>query len=266
MSLLRRLLRPKPNPTKIDFVIAGTQKGGTTALDHYLRSHPGLCMAARKEVHFFDEDRYFNADHRPRRADYADYHALFPDDREGKVTGEATPIYMYWRDAPPRLREYRPDLRIILVLRNPVDRAFSHWNMERQRGGDDLDFWTAITTEEERCRSALPRQHRVWSYVDRGFYSRQIERLWLCFPPEQVLVLRNGELRQEPAATLARVCDFLGVDRLPAVAHEEVFAHPYAEGLSAREREYLCERYAEEIDRLEAMLGWDLDAWRRASD
>ena len=161
MSLLRRLLRPKPNPTKIDFVIAGTQKGGTTALDHYLRSHPGLCMAARKEVHFFDEDRHFTAEHRPRRAGYADYHALFPDDREGKVTGEATPIYMYWRDAPPRMREYRSDLRIILVLRNPIERAFSHWNMERQRGGDDLDFWTAITTEKERCRDALPRQQQM---------------------------------------------------------------------------------------------------------
>ncbi|HZR78058.1 MAG TPA: sulfotransferase domain-containing protein, partial [Chthoniobacterales bacterium] len=148
---------------RVDFVIGGTQKGGTSALDSFLRQHPGICMpTTRKELHFFDREE----DNR----DYKAYHANFQPQPQHRVTGEASPIYMYWETAPYRIWKYNPNMKWILALRNPVERAFSAWNMETKRGKEKLSFAQAIEKEADRCREALPLQHRVYSYVDRGLY------------------------------------------------------------------------------------------------
>ena len=147
---------------KIDFIICGTQKGGTSALDAYLRRHPEICMAISKEVHFFDNEKAF-CDGLP---DYSLYHSFFSPQPSHKLVGEATPVYMYWRDATRRIWQYNPNIKLIVVLRNPIDRAYSNWNMERLRNRDTVAFWEAIQNEEERCREALPYQHRIYSYIE----------------------------------------------------------------------------------------------------
>ena len=245
---------------RVAFVIAGTQKGGTSALDHYLRAHPRLCMASRKEAHFFDRDRLF----RWRWRAYSRYHSFFPALEVPRVLcGEATPIYMYWRSAPRRIRAYNPEMKVIVVLRNPLERAFSHWNMERDRGAEDLPFREALRKEGERRRAVAPRQDRVHSYVDRGFYCQQLERIWECFPQEQTLVLRTESLRADPGPCLDRICDFLGVERMPAVPPATVHARPYAVSLTPEEWHHLARVFAPEIERLEALLGWDCREWRQ---
>jgi len=152
-------------PDKVAFVIAGTQKGGTTALASYLYEHPEIGMPTVKEVHFFDTEEHFASPD----VDYAGYDAYFKPGVRGRVLGDATPIYMYWEPAPQRMRRYNPAMKLIMLLRNPVTRAYSHWNMERERQRDRLPFEQAVRTEEDRCRKALPLQHRSYSYVDRGF-------------------------------------------------------------------------------------------------
>ncbi len=241
----------------IDFVIAGVQKGGTTALDAYLRQHPELCMASRKETHFFDTDAYFQ----PEPVDYAAYHAFFQPGPRQRLCGEATPIYLYWQDAVRRMWRYHPGLKIIVILRNPISRAFSHWNMERDRKMETLPFGEALRAEVERCRAALPEQHRVFSYVDRGFYLEQLRRLWRYFPREQTLILRYEVLRDEPQATLDAVCRFLGVTGLPNVMRREVHARPYATAMTGAEWEDLRAVFEWEIRGLESVLGWDCQAW-----
>src|SRR3954470_22890344 len=101
-------------PMRVGFLIAGTQKGGTTALHAYLRDHPGVCMAEPKEVHFFDTETHFAGG----PVDYAPLHACFRP-QPGQVLGEATPITMYWDDAPRRVWEYNPAMKLVCVLRNP---------------------------------------------------------------------------------------------------------------------------------------------------
>src|SRR4051795_9448938 len=118
----------------INFVIGGTQKGGTSALDAFLRQHPQICMPeSRKELHFFDREENF-----ARPPKYRKYHANFRPGPGHRVTGEATPIYMYWDAAPARIWSYNPAMKWILVLRNPVERAFSAWNMETKRGAENV--------------------------------------------------------------------------------------------------------------------------------
>ncbi|MCE5262208.1 MAG: sulfotransferase domain-containing protein [Deltaproteobacteria bacterium] len=198
---------------KVDFVIAGAMKSGTSALDTYLREHTEICMATPKEVHFFDDEKLF----REARVDYDHYHSFFKPTEQHRRMGESTQIYMYWQDCPKRLWQYNPDMKIIIVLRNPIDRAHSMRNMQVVRGLETLSFWDALQKESERGRENLPFQSRRYSYMDRGFYVEQLRRVWKFFPPDQTLILKSENLKREPTATLNRIASFLGVSGLEEV-------------------------------------------------
>jgi hypothetical protein len=241
----------------VDFVICGAQKGGTSALDVYLRGHPNICMAEKKEVHFFDNEDAF----RNGTPNYSQYHSVFKPNSSARIFGEATPIYMYWRDAPRRMWQYNPKLKSIVLLRNPIERAYSQWNMKRLLGAESLTFWEAIQREPERCREALPYQHRVYSYVDRGFYLEQLRRLWSFFPNEQVLILKSEELRCQPVQTLQRVCEFLNVEPLNGIEPLNVHSRPYKSPMGQKERQHLRSIFELEIRGLERVLGWDCSSW-----
>lgn len=243
---------------RVQFLIAGTQKGGTSALDAYLRDHPGIAMASRKEVHFFDDDAQFAAGAAPS---YDAYERFFADAPAHAVAGEATPVYMYWRTAPARIRAYNPAMKLIVVLRNPITRAYSHWNMEHTRGADRLSFWRALRTEPIRCRFAWPTQHHVYSYVDRGYYTQQLARVWQTIPRAQTLVIRHERLKRDPQAVLDEVCAFLGVEPVRVITRKEVHTLAYAQAMAEREWRFLADRFAGEIRALERLLGWDCSAW-----
>lgn len=246
------------NDIIVNFLICGTQKGGTTALDGYLREHPQICMANSKEVHFFDNEDLF----RRGDPDYSIYHSNFSPASSHKIIGEATPIYMYWQDSPGRIWRYNSNMRLIVLLRNPIERAYSHWNMERYRNAESLSFWDAIKNERKRCREALPYQHRVFSYVDRGFYLHQLIRIWHYFGEDNVLVLKSENIKNRPQEALAKIYEFLGVDKLivtPRVEH----SIPYLSGMTDKEIGYLQSAFEFEIRGLERVLGWDCSDWLR---
>jgi hypothetical protein len=239
---------------RVDFVIGGTQKGGTSALDSFLRQHPEICMpATRKELHFFDREA--------ENTDYNAYHANFNSKPEHRVIGEASPIYMYWETAPSRIWKYNPKMKWILALRNPVERAFSAWNMETKRGKENLAFAEAIEKEPERCREALPLQHRVYSYIDRGFYADQVRRLFNIFGRDNVLVLLSEELRNEHQKTLRRVFEFLDVDPSFVPPEASVFEQEYSDKIEDQLRSRLIETFYSDIKELEKLLGRDLSEW-----
>jgi hypothetical protein len=246
---------------RVGFLVAGTQKGGTSALSSYLRRHPQICLANPKEVHLFDTEECFKW---PLVVRERFYHSYFMPGISSRILGETT-IYMYWYAAPRRIWEYNPRMKFILVLRNPIERAYSHWNMERDRQAESLSFFDAIKTERKRCREALPLQHRTYSYVDRGFYSDQIRRIWHFFPQEQTLFFKSEELRQNPRQVLHQIGQFLEIESFPPVEPKDVHSRPYISQLSAKERIYLAEIFASEIEELERMLGWDCGDWSRVS-
>ena len=244
----------------VDFVVAGAQRCGTTSLDLELRRHPRIAMpATRKELHFFDDDARFGAD----GADYGPYHASFSPRRPGVLRGEATPSYMYWRPAAARLARYNPAMKVIVVLRNPITRAFSHWNKERQRGRELLPFLDALRAEPARAAASSSGQDRRTSYVERGRYAAQLRRLAQCFPARQMLVLRSEALTDDRAQTLGRVAAFLDVPPFPSGAPIRANVRRYERPLRRDEWEWLAERFEAEIRDLEALLGWDCSAWLR---
>jgi len=207
----------------------------------------------KKELHFFDRE----ADD----TDYKKYHANFKPKPPQRMIGEASPIYMYWETAPYRIWKYNPKMKWILVLRNPVERAFSAWNMETKRGNEKLSFAEAIEKEPERCREALPLQHRVYSYLDRGFYAHQLRRLFNIFGEDNCLVLLNEELRNDHKKTLLRVFEFLGVDSSFVPPGASVFEQEYSDKIDNELRSRLIDIFCFDIKELEKLLGRDLSSW-----
>ncbi len=216
-----------------DFLIAGVPKAGTTALHAALTRHPGLFLPPVKEPKFFLSDGRPPAtggpgdvqtyqEHVWRRSDYE---ALFEPAPPGTSKGEATPFYLYDHGAHERIARLLPDARLILLLRDPVDRAHSNWTHLWNAGLEpEADFLTA-------CRAEPRRQAAGWAafchYVGLGRYGEQVRHLFEVFPREQVLLLRYRDLKDAPAATLDRVCAFLGVPTgvLTAIPRENVNRH-----------------------------------------
>jgi hypothetical protein len=244
-------------PWQVDFVIGGTMKGGTSALHAFLDQHPEIRMALGKEVHFFDTDEHYRAGVRP---DYDLYLRHFAPAPRTRLLGDATPIYLYWEPAPARVMAYNPRMKWVLLLRQPVERAYSHWNMLRQNGQEPLAFADALAQESSR-RAGLSGQCRVFSYLDRGYYARQLRRLFGEVPRRQVLVLRSEELRRDHDATLRRIFAFLGVDAGVRIGPAAIHQRRYGEPLSAELKRELTTRFIDDIRELEGMLGWDLSDW-----
>ena len=245
---------------KVSFVVAGAQKGGTTALDSYLREHPELCLPQRKELHFFDTDRYFATE----PVDYGPYHAAFAPGPSHRLLGEVTPAYLYWPTAAERIARYNPAMKLIVVLRNPVTRAFSQWNMARQNGREPLAFLDALKAEPERVRTLPLEKAKRFTYVARGFYAQQLKRLWSYFPREQTLAFKSEELQDSAAAVLARIAALLGIARFPAVEARSAHAREYDTTMSPEARRYLVSVFEADIRELERLLGWDCSTWLRS--
>src|SRR5205809_5579941 len=242
---------------KLDFIVAGAQKSGTTALNYYLKRHPQIALPVKKEVHFFDNDELFAGGN----VSYEPLHEMFRPARSGTIAGENTPIYIYWRPALPRIRNYNPAMKFVVILRSPIERAFSQWNMQRSRGNESFDFVEAVQAEARRIADAAPKQLRKFSYLDRGRYAEQLERAFRLFPRERFLVIKYEEFRARQSEVVEAVFRFLGLSppRFRAVEAHDI---PYARKLRDEERAAVREILQSEIGRLEALLGWDCSDWR----
>lgn len=247
--------------SNVDFLIVGAQKCGTTALAHYLRQHPEIYVAGansgQRSLHYFDRECNFERE----APDYSTYHRQFDPGPDVLVTGESTPAYIFWNAAPGRIWEYNPDIKLIAVLRNPITRAFSNWNMESQRGNEALDFHSACLEERARGFAALPSQDLVNAYIARGYYSHQVRRLQQFFPDEQLLFIKYEQLRQQPLTTINKTCQFLGVDVITDLQPASIHRRDYQRKLSQQEFQYLKSTFENDIKDLERLLGWDCSGW-----
>lgn len=252
---VRRLERSlPPEKQKVAFVIAGVQKGGTTVLKEYMDNHPELLFGRRKEIHFFDTPELFASD----PPDYRPYHAYFHAQDGRHMLGEATPEYVYAEGAMQRIHAYNPAMKNIVILRNPIDRAYSHWNMSYSKGHDSRPFSEVIGREPAGESGGGQPQS---SYIDRGFYSGQIETMRQFFPAVQTLILRQEDLRHDHNAMLSTIWDFLGVEPIGPVESLESNVGTYSARMTDEDRAFLRDLYRDEIKALESLLGWDCSNW-----
>ena len=242
---------------RLDFIVPGAQKSGTTALHYFLKKHPQIALPDRQEMHFFDDEEIFS-----RPVDHELLHRHFRPVAKSLTAGEVTPSYLYWKPAMERIWNYNPQIKLIMQLRNPADRAFAHWNMQRFKGREPLDFPEALKEEPRRIAKPLTTESRRFAYVDRGFYSEQLERVFKFFPREQVKIVKFEHFRDRKQKTLDEIFDFLGVKRLRITGDKDRNVVPYERAITSDERKYLSEVFSAEITKLEQMLGWDLADWK----
>jgi hypothetical protein len=253
-----------------DFLIIGAQRCGTTSLYRYLCSHPWIAPATKKETHYFDL-HYDRADRWYRRhfptwlyKRYCQY--LLKQDI---ITGEATPMYLFHPLSPHRIAGLLPDIKLIVLLRNPIDRAYSNYWHEVRRGNETLSFDEAIDHEPDRVQGERERiilhhgrcyapafwQH---SYLARGIYNDQL-RVWhKLYPREQFLILRSEDFYAAPAKTLDKVFDFLGLPSWELKDHT-IYQNGSYPQMPVPTRKKLKAYFQPHNERLYAFLGYDFD-------
>ena len=244
-------------------LIIGAQKGGTTSLFQYLARHPDVLPPFGKEIHYFD---FHHA------SGVRWYRGRFPYARElraGRLTLDATPYYLVHPLAPQRAAALLPGVKLIAVLRNPIDRALSHYQHEVRGGREPLSFAEAIDREPERLAGEEERlrnepgyyswNHHRYAYVHRGVYVEQIRRWLQHFPRSQLLVLPSEWLFGDPPAASAAAYEFLGL-RPHRLEHYKPFLQGnYERAMPADLRARLAAYFAPHNRELSRLLGQEFD-------
>ncbi|TCJ15543.1 sulfotransferase [Rubrobacter taiwanensis] len=199
-----------------NFLIIGAQKAGTTSLYYYLRQHPQVYMSPEKETHFFTylgERPVHGGPGRPATAiitDAEEYGRLFSGVAGEKAVGEASPSYLYSERAPERIKRYLPEARLIAILRQPAERAYSNFLHCLGSGREPLeDFAAALEAEDRRVAGGWGP---LWHYRRKGYYHEQLSRYYALFDPAQIRVYLYEDLREDAGEVLRDIFEFLEVD------------------------------------------------------
>lgn len=247
-----------------DFLVIGGMRCGTTSLFAYLADHPQVEPAIGKELQYFSV--FYDKGERW-------YRSHFPTPRNHGQTFEASPYYLYYPLTASRVAASLPHARFIALLRDPVERAFSHYTHSVERGVEKLSFRDAVAAEPARLEPfgsgdltsrAAHFALRSYSYVSRGRYAEQLARWYDHFAPEQVLVIKSESLYADPQATYARCLEFLG---LPVHQPTEFAVHTRPKPSMADQRRAaeptmreLRRSFAPLNEQVGQLLGWD-ETW-----
>lgn len=251
-------LRPGPRELPTYFIV-GAKRAGTTSLDEYIKAHPLVLRGLiEKGCRYYD----VNYDRGPGWF----HHQLLPvaevDRLERKlgarpILGESSPYYAFHPDAARRIAADVPDARLIFVLRDPVERAWSHHRYEVARGFETLEHAEAFAAEAERLADPDPavrdRNHRHFSYAARGRYAEQLVRLRSHFDAEQILVVESEQLFADPRATMAEVFAHLSLDPVPMASYSTFKGQP-ASAVPADAATMIREAVADDVERLKDLL------------
>lgn len=244
-----------------DFLIIGAMKSGTNTLYDYICQHPDVRRSATHEVHYFDNQYWKGMDW---------YRRQFPSEVCGPrtwITGESSPYYLFHPLVPERVAEALPAVRLLAVLRNPVDRAYSHYQHQRAMGREQLEFAEALAREPRRTHAKLAalsagsiRQSSAvqhFSYRARGRYAEQLGRWLGKFQRDQLCVLRAEELYEEPHAVMPRVFEFLRLRPMGNIGYRKLNARSYAT-MDPEIRAELSDYYRPHVRELSSLLGTDM--------
>jgi hypothetical protein len=259
--------------TMPNFLILGAAKAGTTALYHYIKQHPQICMSRTKETNFFalmDEPLDFRG---PGDQEYIGrfsvttlngYQEQFRNASSAPAIGEASPLYLYSPKAPGCIRRFVPDAKLIAILRNPIDRAYSAFlHLVRDGREPVTDFGEALRREEERIGD---RWEHIWHYTRMGLYHEQLTRYFQAFDRSQIKVYLYYDFRTDPIGVLRDVFRFLGVDEgfVPDTsARHNVTSLPLDRRppLPPEVRMELHEVFRDDTLKLQHLIGRDLSRW-----
>ncbi|MDD4950730.1 sulfotransferase [Sulfuricurvum sp.] len=283
------------------FIIVGAPKAGTTSLYHYLSEHPEVFMSEPKEVNFFSREEiveqglYYN-DFKAKNLD--EYKKLFADAENAKAIGEGSVSYLFYPNTPRKIKDILPDVKIIMLLREPVERGYSHYLMDYRLGLVSLSYDEIVNKSTHHKHAHLYYQQ----YVELGLYYEQVKRYLDLFGSEQVKIYFQEDLRQDTEKIILDLYDFLEIDRsiMPNIEREHnafsmpksnfvhrlyssyfirtIFSFIFSDGIKEKIKntffetkkkpkldetlkQQLLEIYRPDIQKLEQLIGRDLSDW-----
>lgn len=248
-----------------NFLIIGAARSGTSTLYKYMQSHPDIYLRPQKrpEPHFFFKESEY-----AKGIGYYEK-TWFADASDRRAVGEASTSYLFGPEVPRRIARHLPDARLIAVLRNPIDRAFSNYWHSVKSGIETLDFESAIEQENERTSAADKTalgELKPYAYMARGFYHAQISRYLSFMDRDELAIVIFDDLRDDTENVLRTLYRFLGVDpgvlpdRLDLTENRSV---PDSAIISKRMRRHLAQVFSDDVRRLGELLGRDLGHWLR---
>ena len=201
-----------------NFLIIGAAKSGTTSLYNYLSQHPQVYVKVKEPGFFAYEGQHVQLAGPEDQAgfekrviqDRVEYEELFDGITDEKAYGEASVAYLYLKEAATRIKHYIPDARMIVILRNPIDRAFSsYWHMRRDGREPLTTFEEGIAAEESRIKG---NWDYIWHYTQLGFYARQLALYYRLFPRENIATYLFEDFKRDPVNVVQSICRFLEID------------------------------------------------------
>ena len=201
-----------------NFRLVRAAKSGTTALYHYLRQHPDVFLTPIKETNFFAQkgkDLDFKGPkdnlvtHKKTITEIVDYKNQFINVTYEKAIGEICPSYLYFEDAPKNIKEHIPEVKIIVILREPVARAFSAWVHLTRDGREHLSFEEALADEPRRIKENWAE---IWHYKEESKYYNQLKRYYDSFPKENIKVVIYEDFKNNQMRVYGEICNFIGVN------------------------------------------------------
>ena len=254
-----------------DYMIIGAQKGGTTSLYMYLIDHPYIAPIFDKETHFFDINFHKGLPwYRTRFPTVVEKYYTRHIKKQDLITGEASPYYLFHPQAPSRVAKTLPAVKLIVLLRNPIDRAYSQYQHQtRQKGVEPLTFEEGLDCEEKRLAGETEKllkderyisfNHRHYSYMARSRYIEQLPAWMSLFPKEQLLILRSEDLYTNPSQIVRQTLEFLNVPISGMGMNYKPFNDARYTQMAPATRERLVEYFKPYNARLYELLGRDFD-------
>lgn len=244
--------RRKKNP--LHFILTGFDTTETPFLLNQIDKHPNIALASNPNCHFFDQKTdLFQA------LDTDAYNRLFQLNKRTTVFGDLTPSYFYWQTAPRRIYEYNPKTKIIVLLQNPIERAYSHWEKNKSIHIEPLSFEDALNAEKERTGPCLPFQDIQFGYKQMGYYSESIRRYQRYFKNHNLLFITYNDLADKPQDTLNKIAAFLEIN--PFVLNRSIAFNSRTSSINLETYQELLEGYYFDIKESERLLQQNLLAW-----
>ena len=255
-----------------NFIIIGAQRSGTTYLYNLLKFHPSVLPAFRKEVHFFDKNYHRGL---------AWYKAHFPTIIEKiinnstnscrTITGEASPYYLFHPHTPERIRDLLPEVKLIALLRNPTDRAFSHYHFAVEKQAESRPFLQAIKEEKEMLKKETDKVmndphhlsflHQMHSYLTRGLYAEQLRAWYRLFTKQKIHIILSEDLFEDPQSVFNNLYKFLSISQIDITLSQEKVNKVNYDKMDAVTRKLLTKFYRPFNRDLEKLTGisinWD---------
>jgi hypothetical protein len=286
---------------KVDFFIVGAPKSGTTSLYHYLNQHQDICMSLIKEPNYFsseelnDQGLYYKA---KTISKLESYHKIFIQEKDHQLLGEASVSYLFYQNVPLKIYKYNPTAKIIILLRNPIERAHSHYLMDYRLGHTKISLDAILNDSSVKDHALLYQQ-----YIELGFYYNQVKRYVDVFGHDNVCVMLYDQLKENNEELTNNIIRFLNVDLNHGINFKtpynrsksstnkiiqklysltfirksvsflfpnsiisyinKIFFNNKENSLSTRLEDKLYNLYSEDILLLEKMLKIDLSSWKR---